>query len=77
MTIELKPADFAAKLAEVGEKTGQTLTDTSGTISHSGVTAAYFYEPDVETLTINITKKPFLVSESYIEKQITAWFAGS
>jgi len=77
MTIKLTPAAFALKLAAVGQMAGQTLTSPSGSVSHSGVTCSYSYDETSGTLWVDVTKKPFFVTEAYVEQQITAWFAGS
>ena len=76
MIIKLSPEQFAAKLAAVGKLTGQNLSGPSGDISHSGVTVSYRYDGG-GSLVIDVVKKPFFVSEAYVEQQITAWFAGS
>ena len=76
MIIKLNPAQFAAKLAVVGKLVGQPLTSPGGDISHSGVTVSYSYD-GAGSLVIDVVKKPFFVTEAYVEQQITAWFAGS
>jgi len=77
MTIKLTPDQFAGKLSAVGKLAGQPLFGFSGSISHSGVTVAYSYDSVAGALVLNVTKKPFFVTEAYVEQQITAWFAGS
>jgi hypothetical protein len=52
---------------------GVSLTGDSGVINHSGCTVDFAYtEP---TLTITVVHKPFIVSESFVESQVSKWFS--
>jgi hypothetical protein len=50
------------------------LDGNSGTLSHYGVTVVCCYN-GVDTLTITVMHKPFIVSEGFVENKIREWFA--
>jgi hypothetical protein len=49
----------------------------AGRIEIKGVVAEYSYSPSASTFTVKILKKPSLIPESFIEKQIREWFGSS
>ncbi|QHN04409.1 hypothetical protein FTO74_14330 [Granulicella sp. WH15] len=70
--IALTRDQFTAAVTLLHEKYDVVVSGDEGTIEHSGVTATYSY--DGTALTLAITKKPWYVSEGYVEGQILAWF---
>lgn len=50
-------------------------TATSGSVTDEGVTANFSYSTATQVLTVTIIKKPFLVSEGFIEGKVREWFA--
>jgi hypothetical protein len=69
--VAMTPAQFDAKRDELLAEQGINLVGMQGSISKSGVGATYTY--DGATLKVVITKKPFLVSESYCENKLLEW----
>lgn len=72
-TINLIPDQFAASKLKVEEKLGKTLSVPTGTITYEGVTLNNSYNGTA--LSITIAHKPMLVTESYIESNVTKWFS--
>lgn len=73
LTFSLSPDEFAARKAALAGQ-GVNIAGDSGDISHDGVKVAYAYN-GTDTLTITVEHKPFVLPESTIEKDITAWFS--
>ncbi len=66
--IPMTPDQFARAGQELQAKQGIALTGNEGTLTKMGVTAAYKY--DGAHLTVNITDKPFFVTEEYCEAEL-------
>lgn len=69
--VQMSPAVFAAKAAELKTRLGIEITERVGTISNEGVTAAYTHHND--TLTVHIVDKPAFVSRAYCERRLEEW----
>ena len=72
MTITLTRSEFDAASAKL-LKQGILLTGDKGSVTHNGVTIDFAYFGD--TLTLDVVKKPFLVSEGILESTIRKWFS--
>ena len=72
MTLTLTRSQFDAASAKL-LKQGVILNGDSGSITKEGVMITYAYFGD--TLTIEVRKKPFFVSDSLIESTISKWFS--
>lgn len=73
MTIPLTQAQYDAKVAQLKQDQGITLSGDSGTVSKLGVVIDYSY--DGKDLTLEVKDKPFLISEKHIEAMIAAWLS--
>lgn len=71
--IALTPAEFNRRAAQVSVKTGCPITSHNGTISYLGVTLFFDFD-GVGELTLNIQKKPKLLTENYIASKVREWF---
>ena len=72
LIFSLTPNEFMTRVAMlIGQ--GVIITGDSGTIEHSGVTLAYSYN-GVDTMTVTIVHKPFIIPEGTVENAITKWF---
>ena len=77
LTFPMSPTEFATKkdsLITQAEEQNFTVTfeNFSGNISGDGVHAQILYN-GVDTLTITILKKPFFVTEGFVESKINSW----
>lgn len=71
MTYQLTRAQFEVKRQILADNK-ITVAGDSGTISHDGVEVSFSYsEP---TLTVDIIKKPFELTQHFVEGKINAWF---
>ena len=71
--IPLTPEQFAAKSRQLHNDHGITLPGHEGTLTRSGVTAAYRYTDGL--LNITILEKPFFVSTDYCETELRKFLA--
>jgi len=78
-TFPMNPTEFATKKDSlISQATAENFTITfennSGNVSGDGVKAEIFYN-GVDTLTVTILKKPFFVTEGFIEGKIKTWLS--
>jgi len=59
------------KISDVGSV---TVNGSGGKVSVKGVDANFSFDESSEELTITITDKPWLVSESFVEDEIRKFF---
>ena len=82
-TIPMPPEKFEAAKNALCEKARGCFpyseqsdgTITSGSVEDEGVSADFSYSISTQVLTVTIFKKPFIVSENFVEEKIKAWFA--
>jgi hypothetical protein len=75
VTAQMDRATFDAKAKQLATEQGINLAGDKGQVSKSGVTVGYSY--DGQTLTLNVLKKPFIVSTAYCETQMRGWLGVS
>ncbi len=74
INIALTPEEYAARRQTLAAKGIKLPDGDSGALSYQGVTVQCSYN-GADTLTITVTQKPWIISESYVENKIRAWFA--
>lgn len=66
ITFELDPEQYAQKCKALSARHGLDICGNEGTVEKMGATIKYRY--DGSTLTLDITDKPFLISQEQAEQ---------
>jgi plastocyanin len=68
----ITPAWLASIEAEAQQQLGITIDGNEGSATKSGITISWVYDPAELTLTVGDTHKPWFISESKIDEELTA-----
>ena len=68
---EVTAAQWECIKAAVQQKTGVVIPGDSGTVTQSGFSVTWTYNPQSLALTIQVTDKPFIISCSAVESTIS------
>jgi hypothetical protein len=66
---------FIRVAAEIQRRLGVQLPEGDGTIASQGFRVQIQHDPEAETLTLELLKKPWYVPDSMIEKKIDEWLS--
>lgn len=72
ISVKLTPEQFDAKCVQLAQQ-GITLSGSTGTISHNGVSVKYAY--DGHNLIADVTHKPFFISQAVAEDKLKEWLS--
>lgn len=75
MKIETTESEVYKGIKKLRESGAEVYTNgMGGKVSVQGVKADYYFDKDINILSIKITDKPWLVSLDYVEQKIKEYF---